>query len=130
MYVSIYFCIFFKTSVSVFVHVQRCLHIKTNFIRNSYFFNPLNAELNPTCHLLALLGAHPIIHISRIKVNIPTNAHNIYTLKSTKFTLKTLNTCHYMFRSLFKTILRGVVHCAEDGSKKRPKHVEASIKCF
>ena len=31
-------------------------------------FNPLNAELNPTYHLLALLGAHPILHISRIRV--------------------------------------------------------------
>jgi len=31
-------------------------------------FNPLNAELNPICHLLALLGAHLIFHISRIKV--------------------------------------------------------------
>jgi len=33
--------------------------------------NPLNAELNPICHLLALLGAHHILHISRIRVNIP-----------------------------------------------------------
>jgi hypothetical protein len=39
--------------------------------------------------------------------NIPTNAHNIYTLKSTKIHIKTLNTCPYMFWSLFKTILRG-----------------------
>jgi hypothetical protein len=31
-------------------------------------FNPLNAELNPICHLLALLGAHRIIHVSRIRV--------------------------------------------------------------
>jgi hypothetical protein len=30
-------------------------------------FNPLNAELNPICHLLVLLGAHPILHISRIR---------------------------------------------------------------
>jgi hypothetical protein len=30
--------------------------------------NPLNAELNPICHLVALLRAHPIFHISRIKV--------------------------------------------------------------
>jgi hypothetical protein len=30
--------------------------------------NPLNAELNPICHLLGLLGAHHILHISRIKV--------------------------------------------------------------
>ena len=30
--------------------------------------NPLNAELNLSCHLLALLGAHPILHVSRIRV--------------------------------------------------------------
>ena len=32
-------------------------------------FNPLNAELNPICHLLALLGAHHILSVSRIRVN-------------------------------------------------------------
>ena len=32
------------------------------------YFNPLNAKLNPICHLLALLGAHHILHISRIRV--------------------------------------------------------------
>jgi hypothetical protein len=32
--------------------------------------NPLNAELNPICHLLALLGAHRILHVSRIRVNL------------------------------------------------------------
>jgi hypothetical protein len=31
--------------------------------------NPLNTELNPICHLLALLGAHPILHVSRVMVN-------------------------------------------------------------
>jgi hypothetical protein len=31
--------------------------------------NPLNAKLNPICHLLALLGAHHILHVSRIRVN-------------------------------------------------------------
>jgi len=31
-------------------------------------FNPLNAELNPTCYLLALLGAHHFLHVSRIRV--------------------------------------------------------------
>jgi len=30
--------------------------------------SPSKAELNPICHLLALLGAHPILHISRIRV--------------------------------------------------------------
>ena len=32
-------------------------------------FNPLNAELNPICHLLALLGVHHFLHVSRIRVN-------------------------------------------------------------
>jgi hypothetical protein len=37
----------------------------------SYFveINPLNAELNPICHLLALLGDHHIFHISGLRVN-------------------------------------------------------------
>ena len=30
----------------------------------------LNTELNPICHLLALLGAHHILHVSRIRVNL------------------------------------------------------------
>jgi hypothetical protein len=32
-------------------------------------FNPLNTKLNPTCHLLALLGAYHILHVSRERVN-------------------------------------------------------------
>jgi len=32
--------------------------------------NPLNAELNPICHFLALLGAHHILHVSRIRVMV------------------------------------------------------------
>jgi len=35
-------------------------------------FNPLNAKLNHNCHLLALLGTHPILHVSRIRVNDPS----------------------------------------------------------
>ena len=31
-------------------------------------FNPLNAELNPICHLLASLGVHHFLHVSRIRV--------------------------------------------------------------
>ena len=32
--------------------------------------NPLHAELNPICHLLTLLGAHHIFHVSRIRVKL------------------------------------------------------------
>ena len=35
---------------------------------HSVVFNPLNAELNPICCLLALLGAHHFLHVSRIRV--------------------------------------------------------------
>jgi hypothetical protein len=31
---------------------------------------PLNAELSPICHFLALLGAHHILHISGVRVII------------------------------------------------------------
>ena len=31
-------------------------------------FNPLNAELNPICYLLALLGAHHFLLVCRIRV--------------------------------------------------------------
>jgi len=34
--------------------------------------NPLNAELNPICYLLALLGAHHFLHVSRIRVKALT----------------------------------------------------------
>ena len=37
--------------------------------RNTYGnINPLNPELNPICYLLALLGAHHFLHVSRIRV--------------------------------------------------------------
>jgi len=38
--------------------------------------NPLNADLNPIRHLLALL-AHHILHVSRIRVN--SKYHDLYT---------------------------------------------------
>jgi hypothetical protein len=31
-------------------------------------FNPLNAELNPICHLLALLGGATTVVVSRLRV--------------------------------------------------------------
>jgi hypothetical protein len=34
------------------------------------YLNPLNAKLNPICHLLAILAAHPILHVRRIRVKV------------------------------------------------------------
>jgi hypothetical protein len=33
-------------------------------------FNPLNAELNPICHLLALLGGATIVVVNRLRVKL------------------------------------------------------------
>ena len=44
-----------------------------NLIRlHRFIFNPLNPELNPICYLLALLGAHHFLHVSRIRVKLLT----------------------------------------------------------
>ena len=45
---------------------------------HSYNFNPLHAELNPICHLLALLGSHHIFYVSgmRVKCQRPYHVEN------------------------------------------------------
>ena len=45
-----------------------------NVMQVVHNINPLNAELNPICHLLALLGAHHILHVSRIRVKMYTGS--------------------------------------------------------
>jgi len=44
------------------------LHTTTMYISQYMKFNPLKAELNPICHLLALLRAHHIFHVSGLRV--------------------------------------------------------------
>ena len=41
------------------------LKYQLNFM--NLVFNPLNVELTPIYHLLALLGAHTIFYVSRIR---------------------------------------------------------------
>jgi hypothetical protein len=77
-------------------------------------FNPLSAELNPICHLLALLGAHHILHVSRIRVNILA----IFLLKEVlkmelfsetfyeylQFWPTNTHNCHSGYNNIFKSI--------------------------
>ena len=49
----------------VLVMSTYCQPFCTNY---SPALNPLNAELNPICYLLALLGVHHFLHVSRIRV--------------------------------------------------------------
>ena len=48
-------------------------HLLVNFCMSGRkLFNPLNPELIPICYLLALLGAHHFLHVSRIRVKLLT----------------------------------------------------------
>ena len=42
------------------------------YMNQVFLLNPLNPELNPICYLLALLGAHHFLHVSRIRVKLLT----------------------------------------------------------
>jgi hypothetical protein len=76
--------------------------------------NPLNAELNPICHLLALLGAHHILHVSRIRVNEELRNHctrqksDIHTqfCRTTLFKNNSANVVIKLFNKLSDTIKR------------------------
>jgi len=41
---------------------------KQGLLYNGHSVNSLNTDLNPICHLLALLGVHNIFHVCRIRV--------------------------------------------------------------
>jgi hypothetical protein len=57
------------------------------FIHN---INPLNVELNPICHLLALLGGATIVVLSMLRVNTTLNRILlvIYTFFGTTFIVR------------------------------------------
>ena len=69
-------------------------------------FNPLNAELNPICYLLALLGSHHFLHVSRIRVKSLTlrllmsyiYIYNIYDISS----LRVNTSAHFSGRKQVK----------------------------
>jgi len=41
-------------------------------LHHCYMFNPLKPKLNSICYLLALLGVHHFLHVSRIRVKLLT----------------------------------------------------------
>jgi hypothetical protein len=46
-----------------------CVRKNSSLVLIMSQINPLNTELHPVCHLLALLAAHHIFHVSRVRVN-------------------------------------------------------------
>ena len=67
----------FTASVLHMMRTRDCAFVKSSLVFLNIFgptnpLNPLNPELNPICYLLALLGAHHFLHVSRIRVNLLT----------------------------------------------------------
>ena len=53
-------------------HKDSDLHKPPRRKKKSHGVNPLKSELNSICYLLALLGAHHFLHVSRIRVKLLT----------------------------------------------------------
>ena len=66
-----YFEIWYK--VVGYVLPEEVISVVTVCPLGQTVINPLNAELNPICYLLALLETHHFLYVSRIRVN--TSAH-------------------------------------------------------
>ena len=63
--------------------------------------NPLNTQLNPLCHFLVLLGAHPILHVSRISVNVrKTPRQDMDKVKAVELQTAVRMTCHCVIRTV------------------------------
>jgi len=65
-----------KTVLTKTFTVKNCVLPPSEAQRSTWdipdILNPLNPELNPICYLLALLGAHHFLHVSRIRVKLLT----------------------------------------------------------
>ena len=81
--------------------------------------NPLNAELNPICHLLALLRTHHILHVSRIRVkacDVCVTVHRWYNNINSQLDATITNFIdNYnqfnMFRAIISPIIRSTRLC-------------------
>jgi hypothetical protein len=79
-------------------------YIRKKNCASSWSFNTLNSELNPMCHLLVLLGAHHIFHVSGLRVNrispLEYNDGSIQTNPQLPPTPPTLN-CDWFKRGFY-----------------------------
>ena len=64
-----------------------------------HLVNPLNAELNPIYHLLALLGAHHILHVSGVRVKI---VQVVETFKSSNTNMAHRDLISLLFQNNFE----------------------------
>jgi len=81
---------FFLSLLSFFFSFPLIMCFRRQFLDRTWLtelpflvFNPLNDELNPICHLLALLGAHHILHVSGLRVKVCRTVLSSSTLFNT-----------------------------------------------
>ena len=56
-----------SSSGGITLYIQQVVYVMLK-IMEFFKINPLNTKLNPICHVLALLGAHLIFHVSGLRV--------------------------------------------------------------
>jgi hypothetical protein len=66
------------------LHYSLQIQPKTINFYHQTTFNPLNAELNHICHLLALLGSATIVVLSRLRVKVLSTSPEFYIVLNTK----------------------------------------------
>ena len=59
------------------LHSTCIIHATRRGSKQETQINPLNAELNTICHLLALLGGATIVVVSRLRVNVVQGVLNL-----------------------------------------------------
>jgi len=64
-------CLLLEYVFGVQILCEIILYTYLSYCQTQYI-NPLKPELNPICYLLALLGAHHFLHVSRIRVKLLT----------------------------------------------------------
>jgi hypothetical protein len=82
-------------------YTKRGETLKCNSYRPITLLNPLNAELNPIYHFLALLVAHHI-HVSRIRVNSAYKMFKIVGRMSNRILSKEISVDICMIRKIFE----------------------------
>ena len=82
--------------------MKDCKSIRILFVHYRFFLNPINAELNPICHLLALLEVHHILYVGSLRVKLIKVLMNVLfvvleaLLKPWLFTIKKIfGSCYW-----------------------------------
>ena len=105
-------------------------HANVKHIWIIILINPLNAELNPICHLLALLEAHRILHVSKIRIKhlfLKNCGYYKFLIRCAEF-LRNKVFIHFTIHLCFILML---IWCnIPEDELKKSKHVVVLVYCI